>query len=80
MSALMGQVCKNYLFIYNSALNTTLNACLACHSDCMEDMCLELSFEDSNSDKCTNCSDSNKFLDGTLFTGGSCVNALDCPP
>ena len=50
--------------------------CTSCHSDCAENKCLELSFEDSNSDKCTECSDSTKFLDGSQFSGGSCVSAF----
>ena len=69
---------KKNAFYINVALDTVKNACLACHSDCMENMCLEFSYLDSNSDKCTNCSDPTKFLTGTLYIGGSCVTAIEC--
>ena len=64
---------------YFKALNVTINVCLGCHTDCAENMCLELSYKESNSDKCTNCSSETKFLNGTIYTGGSCVEAVNCP-
>ena len=83
MNVQMEQVIKKIniliFFFFYQVYNASLNACMSCHSDCVEGKCLELSFEDSNSDKCTNCSDVTKFLDGTLFTGGPCVDALNCP-
>ena len=51
----------------------SLKICRYCHEDCKKCVLPE------NSNKCSKCIDTTKYLNGTIDDGGNCILPEECP-